>query len=119
MKILIADDDVTLLCLYHTIFQQWGHESDTVVNGYEAVKLINQQGSQYDLCLMDIEMPVMDGVEAIQRVRQLMPALPVIAASSDSRYKIPSLRAGANFFYSKPLVLNDLRLLVDELCREK
>lgn len=115
MKILIAEDDATTQRYYSATLELWGHELDVVDNGHEAVKLLDEQGHHYDLCLMDIEMPIMNGLEAIERLRQHLPNLPVVAFSSDAGYKKASLKAGANAFFSKPVLINELHGLLDTL----
>jgi CheY-like chemotaxis protein len=72
-------------------------------NGIEAVEIckLNQQ---IDLVLMDLKMPVMDGYEATRRIREFMPALPIIAqtAYTTENDKNKAIACGCNDFISKP-----------------
>lgn len=112
MKILIAEDDATTQRFYQFILRQWGYEFDVVKNGCEAVELINKQGELYDMCFMDIEMPIMGGLEAIQQLRKRVTSLPIIAFSSAPEYEARSLAAGADAFYCKPVPKGQLHSLI-------
>lgn len=84
LKIVIADDIFTNRLLLSEIIQDLGHEHFAVSNGKEAVDaLVN---NKVDLVLMDIEMPVMNGIEATKYIREKLPApknsIPVIALTA-------------------------------------
>ena len=111
--ILIAEDDAITQQFYRFVLRQWGCEFDVVQNGLEAVELMNRQSELYDLCFMDIEMPIMGGLEAIRNLKQCITSIPIIAFSSESGYEKPSLAAGADAFYCKPVSKEQLRSLVE------
>jgi CheY-like chemotaxis protein len=72
-------------------------------NGQEAVDKVNEGG--FDLVLMDIKMPVMDGLEATAKIKEAHPELPVIALTAnafDSDRQL-ALKAGCDDFLSKPV----------------
>ena len=112
MRILIAEDDTTTQQFYRSILSQCGYEFDLVPNGHEAVELIDKQGELYDLCFMDIEMPVMGGLEAIRLLRERITSLPIIAFSSAPEYEAESIAAGADAFYCKPVLEGHLCSLI-------
>lgn len=103
MRILIAEDDAPTRNLYYFILSKLGYEMDLAKNGHEAVELIKRQGDLYNLCLMDIEMPVMGGLEAIRQLRRHNMNLYIVAASSSPENRARSLTAGANEFCCKPI----------------
>lgn len=79
--VLVADDNAINCKLAKKLFFKWGIEADCVENGLEAYKTITQK--DYDLVLMDLHMPVMDGFIATRKIR-LLPdekyrQLPIIA----------------------------------------
>lgn len=79
--VLVADDNAINCKLAKKLFFKWGIEADCVENGLEAYKIVTQR--DYDLVLMDLHMPVMDGFMATRKIR-LLPdekykQLPIIA----------------------------------------
>jgi len=79
--VLVADDNAINCKLAKKLFFKWGIEADCVENGLEAYKIVTQK--DYDLVLMDLHMPVMDGFMATRKIR-LLPdkkyrELPIIA----------------------------------------
>ncbi|MEJ2407556.1 MAG: response regulator [Candidatus Thiodiazotropha sp.] len=113
MRILLAEDDAVTRKIYYLILNKNGHEIDLAANGQEAVELGKIQGSQYNLCLMDMEMPVMGGLEAIRLLRQHNKRLRIVAMSSSPRYKEHSLAAGANEYWCKPVSKKQLLSLIE------
>ena len=86
--------------------------SDSAVNGVEAVQKIKE--NNYDLVLMDIQMPVMDGLEATQQIRQFNKNIPIIAltASSEPEVITETKDSGMNDFLMKPFNPNDFYGLI-------
>jgi len=107
MKVLIAEDDPAIRTLHQRQLTHWGYSVDLAVNGKEAVERVHKSGEKgavnYDLCLMDVNMPVMNGIEAIQAIRKNTAYLPVIAHSANPKNKVACLEAGADEFLLKPL----------------
>ena len=98
-----------------TMLTRWGHTVDVVSDGAAAVDAVMR--SCYDLVLMDVQMPVMDGLEATRRIRQLGGAfekLPILAmtASVMARDVEAGRAAGANAHVGKPFVPENLRATV-------
>ncbi len=118
MKILIAEDNADIRILHQKRLSQWGYHVDFASNGKEALAHIQKNEKKdrmtYDLCLMDINMPIMDGIEAIQTIRKNTPYLPIIAYSADLDNKTPSLKAGADEFLLKPHPANSLKEKLEE-----
>ena len=106
-KILIVEDNEKNMKLVRDILRHQGYETLEAVNGLDGVRLAEQQ--QPDLVLMDIQLPDIDGIEALRRIRA-EPALdrvPVIAVSAsvmpDDQQKIIS--SGFDAFITKPINL--------------
>lgn len=110
-RILLAEDIEVNQELARMVLEAAGHEVDTVWNGSEAVDAL--QRKTYDLVLMDVQMPGMDGVTATREIRRLSPPLsqiPIVAMTANvlpqqvRRFK----EAGMNDHIGKPMKRDDL-----------
>jgi len=103
LKILIAeDDDVNRNFLSH-LLRALTKDIVFAANGIEAVSL-TEANTDLDMILMDINMPVMDGVEAMKEIKRTWSKLPIIAVTAYglSHDKIDMLQAGFNDYLPKP-----------------
>jgi len=103
-KILIAEDNVMNQLLIKHLLRSRGYKFDLVINGAEAVETLKRQS--YDLVLMDIQMPEMDGYSATEQIRQALRSnVPIIAmtAHAMSGNKEKCIKAGMSDFITKPL----------------
>lgn len=78
-RILIIDDDDAVRRVLRRVLEQAGYQVADAPGGREGLRLIEQQ--RIDLVLCDMLMPEMDGIETIQNLRRLYPAIPIIAMS--------------------------------------
>jgi signal transduction histidine kinase/DNA-binding response OmpR family regulator len=120
LRVLVADDNRTNQRLVAALLQAAGHTVDLVANGREAVEAVLR--ARYDVVLMDVQMPVMDGVQATRRIRSLPPpanAVPIVALTADAvtgaedRYR----GAGMDAYLSKPLSPDTLVATLDAIVR--
>ncbi len=116
-KVLLVDDDMRNLFALSRQLEEMGLEVEVASNGKEAIDTLNAAHSNantdnYELILMDIMMPVMDGYEAMQKIRLMKPYkdVPIIAltakAMQEDREKCIS--AGASEYLTKPIDVNKL-----------
>lgn len=115
MKILIAEDDPIIQKLNSKLMAVWGYNFDMVSNGSEAVELVKKNKGNYDLCLMDIDMPVMNGLEATRIIRQKVKYFPIMALSGNPEYRRKCLEIGIDYFMMKPFCLDNLFVKLNEL----
>ena len=108
-RILLVDDIELNRMLAETILEESGFSVETVSDGVEAVEVfIKHPPGYYDLVLMDIQMPIMNGYEATRAIRALdrpdAKVLPIIALSANSRDedKRMSMESGMNYHIAKP-----------------
>ncbi len=108
-RILLVDDIELNRMLAETILQESGFSVETVADGCEAVEVfVKHPPGYYDLVLMDIQMPIMNGYEATRAIRSLdrpdAKVLPIIALSANSRDedKRMSMESGMNYHIAKP-----------------
>src|SRR5689334_12332555 len=87
--ILVADDEDAVRSLLTAILRLAGHSVYLAENGLEAVGVFRSYSRQIDLVVIDVAMPVMDGLQAIRRIRETRPDVPVICISGYSDERIP------------------------------
>jgi PAS domain S-box-containing protein len=114
--ILLAEDNPLNQELALSIIGQWGHRIDVVSNGAEAVDAVCRKHD--DMVLMDVQMPVMDGVEATTRIRSLggrYATMPIIAMTAAVLVnQVESFKqAGMSDHIGKPFEPRELRRLID------
>ena len=101
-RILIAEDNDSNYILMTYILKKY-YQFDRAQNGQEAVDMVDK--NNYDLILMDIKMPVMDGMEATRLIKEKHPNLPIIALTAnafDSDRQL-AFEAGCDEFLPKPI----------------
>ena len=101
-KILVAEDNDSNYILMTYILKKY-YTYDRSKNGQEAVEMADK--AEYDIVLMDIKMPVMDGLEATKKIKEAHPNLPVVALTAnafDSDRQL-AFDAGCDDFLSKPV----------------
>jgi two-component system, OmpR family, KDP operon response regulator KdpE len=114
--ILVADDDAPILRLVRTKLQTDGYHVITATNGQEALDLFENE--QPDLIVLDIMMPVMDGIEAMRRIRtQSQVPIILLTARSAGRDKVRSLDMGADDYVTKPFDPDELAARVAAILR--
>jgi len=106
LRILLAEDNSVNQLLAVTLLSRAGHRVDVAANGQEAIEAVRQR--PYDVILMDVQMPEMDGLEATRRIRKLSGAeseTPIIAltANAMATHREGCIQAGMNDFVSKPI----------------
>ncbi len=115
LRILVAEDNPVNQIVATSMLRSRGHTVDVVETGTEALDAVKTRS--YDLVLMDVQMPEMDGIEATRAIRQEpgLEALPIIALTA---HALPEERdrcmaAGMNAFLSKPFKPHDLYAVVE------
>ncbi len=114
MKILITENNPTIRMRHREQLIAWGYDFDLAANGKETVDYVRMNRGSYDLCLMNVSLPAMEGIKAIRAIRQGAGYLPVIACSTNSNYKACCLEAGADDFLVKPFVAESLKETLEE-----
>lgn len=104
MKILVVDDNKMNLLIASRFLKKWQATVDEAINGEIAVGMVNNKA--YDLIIMDLQMPVMDGFEATAIIKKTQPNLPIIALTADAMPETynKALECGMNDYLTKPFV---------------
>jgi len=124
LKILLAEDNKTNILLATTILKKLGHIVSVAENGMEAIDFIKK--NNFDVILMDVEMPGMDGIEATEKIRRGdccsdKKNIPIIAmtahAVSDVRQK--AMDVGMNAYITKPINILELENTIMQIVSRK
>jgi two-component system sensor histidine kinase/response regulator len=119
-RILLAEDNLVNQKVGERLLSQGGYEVVLAANGAEALELLERQS--FDLCLMDLQMPVMDGYTAVEEFRRREPPgrrLPVLAltANAYSEDRERCFRAGMDGYLSKPVEKKALYAAIEQALR--
>lgn len=111
-KILIVDDEAPIRRVLRDILETEKYEVHEAVDGVDALARLKQK--KFDVVFMDIKMPKLNGIEALERIIEIQPDLPVIMISghADVNEAITTVKKGAFDFIQKPLDLNRLLITV-------
>ena len=117
MRILVVDDELEIRKVLKLLLEKSGYTVLTAGNGAAAVKAI-EENADIDLCIMDIMMPRMTGVEATERIRKIsdVPVLFLTAKSLESD-KETAYASGGDDYLVKPFSSKELLMKVDALTR--
>src|SRR5579884_1683919 len=119
MKILVVEDNEVNRKVLAVALRRYGHEVVLANDGAEGIARF--EAERFDLVLMDIQMPVMNGIDAITRIRSMatrrVPVIAVTALTADVD-RANCLAAGADALLTKPVSLPELRRNIERLCRE-
>ncbi len=116
LKILLAEDNVSSQKVALQMLKKLGYKADVVANGIEVLQSLERQ--HYDVVLMDLRMPEMDGLEATKIIRQRWPNGPKIIAITAYALKGDRERfigAGMDGYISKPMQKSDLAEMLEKI----
>ena len=119
MRILLAEDERSLSRALVTIFQKNKYSVDAVYNGEDALDYLHS--GNYDVAVLDIMMPKMDGITVLKRLRAGGSQLPVLmlTAKSEVDDKVLGLDSGANDYLAKPFDTKELLARIRSITRSQ
>jgi CheY-like chemotaxis protein len=110
LRILLAEDNIVNQKLALRLLEQMGYRADLASNGIEAVEAVERQS--YDVILMDVQMPEMDGLEATRQIvakwPDTHPRVIGLTANAMQGDREMCIAAGMNDYITKPIRVNDL-----------
>jgi|SRR6056297_3295659 len=112
-KILIVEDEQHQRELYAMELQEEGYEVDQASNGKEAVDMVKD--NKYDLVILDIRMPEMDGIEALGKILSRDKKIPIVIYTAYSNYKSNFMTWTADAYITKSSNLDELKEKISEL----
>ena len=117
MRILIAEDDIDLNDIIVKKLSAEGYAIDSCYNGADALNYL--EAAQYDVAILDVMMPEMDGFEAVRRLRSLGDMTPVIFLTARDAVadRVKGLDTGANDYLVKPFSFDELTARIRAMSR--
>jgi len=117
MKLLIVEDEESLNKVLVKVLRKLGYTTDSAFDGEEAVDLYFE--NNYDLVILDLNLPKLDGMDVLKAIREDHTQLPVLilSARSEIHDKIQGLDDGANDYLTKPFHFDELTARVRALLR--
>ena len=108
-RILVADDEAAIRKVVRDALEKAGHDVETAIDGEEASRNFDARGGELDLVVTDLNMPKMDGLELVRRIRRTssVPVL-VLTVRQEEREKVRLLDAGADDYVTKPFGVAEL-----------
>ncbi|MHB1654381.1 MAG: sigma-54-dependent transcriptional regulator [Desulfitobacteriaceae bacterium] len=112
-NILVADDEMSLRIILQTVLCKAGYLVDTAENGFDALQKVREQ--HFEVVLLDIRMPQMDGLHCFYEIHQVQPDLPVIlmTAFSSAEIAVEAMKRGAFDYIPKPFNIEEVKILVE------
>lgn len=122
MRILVVEDNLINQEVAVGMLSNLGYHPEVAVNGAIAVEMASQ--NEYDLIFMDVQMPVMDGLEATRRIRkhfegQQQPIIYAMSANAIKGDREKAIEAGMDGYVSKPVIMREILDLLESLKEEK
>jgi DNA-binding response OmpR family regulator len=118
-RILYVEDDETLSFVTKDNLEIHGYLVDHCINGEEAVELFSKNA--YDLCILDVMLPKMDGYAVAEKIRETDPNIPILflTAKSMKDDRIHGLKIGGDDYITKPFSIEELILKIEVFLRRK
>ncbi len=116
-KILLAEDDSNLGILLRNYLEAKNFEAALFANGKTALKAFSL--GKYDLCILDIMMPEMDGLTLAKAIRNMNPGIPIIFLTAKNQQEdiIEGFRAGSDDYITKPFSMEELVYRIEAIFR--
>ncbi len=118
-KILVIDDEKSILDLLSVVFEKEGYKVETSLSATRAVELIGND--DFDMIISDIKMPKMSGMELLRYVREKRPDIPIVMITAYGTIKqaVEALKAGAMDYIVKPFDVEELKIIVAQGLEKK
>ncbi len=118
-KVLLVDDEQDFTDVLSERLETRGLKVESAANGNEAIEKVNQ--ADYDVILLDLVMPEMDGLQTLQKIREKRPDLQIIflTGHADLKSGIEAIKLGASDFLEKPANIQQITEKVKEAAIQK
>lgn len=111
-KILVVDDEPSHRTMLSAVLSSEGYQIFEADDGKTAIQAVEKEF--YDLILMDVRMTELDGIEALQEIKKISPAIPIIIMTAYGSVKtaVDALKSGAYDYLTKPLDIEEVKILI-------
>jgi DNA-binding NtrC family response regulator len=117
IKILVVDDELSIRESLSGWLRQDGFEVENAADGLAALSMIKE--THYDIMLIDVKMPEMDGLTLLKQLKEMEPEIAVVMMTAHGAIQdaVDAMRLGAYDYLLKPFDLEELSLTIDKLVR--
>jgi two-component system response regulator HydG len=118
-KILVVDDESSHRKMLEAVLAEDGYEIQQADDGQSAIEAVEKRF--YDLILMDVRMSRVSGIEALKKIKEISPGIPIIimTAYASVNTAVDALKSGAYDYLTKPLDIDELKILVSKALRHR
>jgi len=118
-NILVVDDDPSIRKVLEAILEEKGYSVETVENGQKAIR--KSENAFYNLALIDIRLPDMEGVELLTKMKNTVPEMAkiMITGYPSLQNAVEALNRGADAFVIKPLNIDNTLLIIENLLQKQ
>jgi DNA-binding NtrC family response regulator len=119
MRIMVVDDEMIVRESFLHWFQKYGHHTEVAASGFEALEKLEQEA--YDILLVDIKMPGMNGIELLAKVKEEYPdtIVIIITAYGSIETAVDAMKMGAADYLLKPFKPEQLSLVMEKVIHQK
>jgi DNA-binding response OmpR family regulator len=118
-KVLLAEDDETLGVLLKEYLRVKDYDTDLYSDGDAAFRGFRDSGGIYDICILDVRMPLKDGFTLAQEIRQISPDIPIIFLTAKSMKEdvVKGFSSGGDDYITKPFNIEEVILRIEAILR--
>jgi len=118
-RVLVVDDEPGMRDFLEIMLRKDGYEVDTASDGTEAIDRIEQK--MFDLAVVDIQMPVMNGIDVLQKINEKSPETTVIMITAYASHEtaIDAMKLGAYDYITKPFKIDEIKLVIKKSLEKK
>ncbi len=118
IKILIVDDEEIILTLFKSALETWGYQADIAEDGQKALQKCSE--GDYQILITDLNMPNMDGMALLRRVKARWPMIEIIVVTGFGTIEtaIDAMKMGASDFILKPVNFEQVQLTLKKCCQK-
>ncbi len=118
-RVLVVDDEPGMRDFLEIMLRKDGYEVDTASDGAEAIDRIEQK--MFDLAVVDIQMPIMNGIDVLQKINEKSPETTVIMITAYASHEtaIEAMKLGAYDYITKPFKIDEIKLVIKKSLEKK